>query len=398
MTQTTTLPDGWIETTLGEVAKVQTGPFGSQLHNSDYVDAGTPMITVEHIVNDKIYHAPNIPKVKKADKERLSKYILREGDIVFSRVGSVDRSAFVSSNEDGWMFSGRLLRVRSNKELISSHYLHYYLTTKSTKKYIIKIAVGATMPSINTSILSGISVRFPPLPQQKAIAKILSAFNDKIELLREQNKTLEETAQTIFKEWFEGGLGGKKVNISEIIIFNPIEKINRKAKYLFFDMKSLSTNSMVMSEGIFKQSNSGTSFRVGDTLFAKITPCLENGKTAYVLDLKGEKVARGSTEFIVMRGKVEGSKYLNYCLSRSPKFREYAIKSMTGTSGRQRVPVARLKTYQIQVKRENIYLFDDLVATFFEKIKNNSQQIELLSKTRNTLLPKLMKGDIRVNI
>ena len=226
------LPAGWSETTLGEVAKVQTGPFGSQLHNEDYVDVGTPMITVEHIVNDKIFHSPNIPKVSDEDKQRLSKYTLKEGDIVFSKVGSVDRSAYVSPQEDGWMFSGRLLRVRGNNNLVNFHYLHYTLTKRMTKEYIKRIAVGATMPSINTSILSEIPVVFPPLPEQKAIAGILSSFDEKLELLREQNETLETLAQTNFKEWFIDSIKGKSIPVSELIEFNPVEKIKNNASQI----------------------------------------------------------------------------------------------------------------------------------------------------------------------
>ena len=406
------LPKEWVETTLGEVANVQTGPFGSQLHNKDYVDIGTPMITVEHIVNDKIYHASNIPKVSDKDKQRLSKYLLEEGDIVFSRVGSVDRSAFVSIKEDGWMFSGRLLRVRGMLDKVDPHFLHFLLTKKATKEYIKKVAVGATMPSINTSILSEIPLVFPPLPEQKAIAKLLSSFDEKIELLQAQNETLETLAQTIFKEWFVNfnchNATGERVGsergetpkglkpLSDFIEFNPIEKINRKETYLFFDMKSLPTNSMVTSEGVFKQSNSGTSFREGDTLFAKITPCLENGKTAFVLDLKDEEIARGSTEFIVMRANEGGSPYLNYCISRDNNFRDYAIRAMIGTSGRQRVPVDRLKTYQIKYTKEIVVKFNNFARPLFNKVKYNANQIQTLKTTRDILLPKLMSGEVRV--
>ena len=101
----------WKETTLGEIAEVQTGPFGSQLHQRDYVENGTPIIPVEHLLNDKIAHLPDIPKVSDKDRDRLLKYTLQEGDLVFSRVG------YVSAKENGWMFSGQLLRVRSNENL-----------------------------------------------------------------------------------------------------------------------------------------------------------------------------------------------------------------------------------------------------------------------------------------
>lgn len=193
--------NNWKETTLGEVAKVQTGPFGSQLHEEDYVPDGTPIITVENLVNDYINHSADTPRVSDEDKTRLARYTLSEGDIVFSRVGSVDRCGYVSAKEDGWLFSGRLLRVRPARNLFNK-YVFYWISQPSIKEYVRKIAVGATMPSINTDLLSQVPISFPLLPEQKAIAAVLSSFDDKIELLRRQNKTLESIAQTTFKEWF----------------------------------------------------------------------------------------------------------------------------------------------------------------------------------------------------
>ena len=104
------VPQGWTDATVGDFASVQTGPFGSQLHNEDYVESGTPIITVEHMDGKYIAHR-NLPLVSQNDVDRLRKYDLHTGDIVFSRVGSVDRAVMVSQHEDGWLFSGRCLRV-----------------------------------------------------------------------------------------------------------------------------------------------------------------------------------------------------------------------------------------------------------------------------------------------
>src|SRR5690606_3374000 len=163
-----------------------TGPFGSQLHMSDYKAEGTPIITVEHLGDNKILHN-NLPLVGDADRKRLIKYTLREGDIVFSRVGSVDRRAYVRKNEEGWLFSGRCLRVRANNEIVDSRYLSFYFGQESFKETIKMVAVGATMPSINTTILSEVEVCIPPLPEQTAIAEVLSSLDDKIDLLHRQN-------------------------------------------------------------------------------------------------------------------------------------------------------------------------------------------------------------------
>jgi type I restriction enzyme S subunit len=181
---------------------IQTGPFGSQLHQEDYVQIGTPIITVEHLGENRILHV-NTPKVSDFDRDRLSRYQLNKGDIVFSRVGSVDRRALVREKEEGWLFSGRCLRVRPDPAKIDPQYLSYFFGLSAFKKHIRSIAVGATMPSLNTSLLSEIVVPHPPnIEEQRAIAHILGTLDDKIELLRKQNETLEAMARALFKAWF----------------------------------------------------------------------------------------------------------------------------------------------------------------------------------------------------
>ncbi len=186
---------------LSDLADIQTGPFGSQLHKEDYVQTGTPIVTVEHLGKKK-FTEQNLPCVSDTDKARLSKYILRKGDIVFSRVGSVDRCSYVSDDYDGWMFSGRCLRVRPLSE-IDSQYLYYYFTLESTKKFVRGIATGATMPSINTKFMGEVPITYPPIEVQCKIASILSTLDDKIELNNKINKNLAKQVSSIYQAWFE---------------------------------------------------------------------------------------------------------------------------------------------------------------------------------------------------
>ena len=175
------LPTGWREVRLNNVASVKTGPFGAQLHQHDYVQSnGTPIITVEHLSERGLIHK-NLPLVSDHDKERLNQYLIQEGDIVFSRVGSVDRSTLVSKDEDGWLFSGRLLRVRPKKSDVHSSYLNYFFHAQKFRHHMQSIAVGGTMPSINTSILSNVIIHLPPMNEQKAIASLLEKWDTAIE-------------------------------------------------------------------------------------------------------------------------------------------------------------------------------------------------------------------------
>ncbi|MGZ2165297.1 restriction endonuclease subunit S [Acinetobacter baumannii] len=191
----------WKQCLLGSIAEVQTGPFGSQLKNEQYITGGTPVITVEHINAFRIQNI-DYPSVTEDDRQRLARYSLNAGDIVFTRVGSVDLSAYVKPENQGWLFSSRMLRVRVSTVEVDSLFLSYFFRQEKFREYILNIAVGATMPSINTQILKDIPISYPPLPEQKAIASVLSSLDDKIDLLHRQNKTLEAMAETLFRQWF----------------------------------------------------------------------------------------------------------------------------------------------------------------------------------------------------
>ena len=186
---------------LRDIADIQTGPFGSQLHKEDYVDIGTPIVTVEHLGN-RVFTEQNLPKVSDEDKARLSKYVLKEGDIVFSRVGSVDRCSYVDAAHDGWMFSGRCLRVRPNTE-VDPLYLYYFFCLEDTKQFVRNIAVGATMPSINTKLLGEVEVAYPSQTEQQKIVALLSALDDKIEINQKINDNLQQQAAALFANFYD---------------------------------------------------------------------------------------------------------------------------------------------------------------------------------------------------
>ncbi|WP_417511341.1 restriction endonuclease subunit S [Methylophaga sp.] len=168
------IPIDWSVCLIGAHAAVKTGPFGSSLHEKDYVSDGTPIITVEHLVSSGISQH-NLPMVSDEDRERLKAYKLRAGDIVFSRVGSIDRNALVTSIEAGWLFSGRLLRLRLRPESQNPAYWSHHFHSTPFKKRVVEVAVGQTMPSLNTNILKNISVVLPTSrAEQTAIANVLS--------------------------------------------------------------------------------------------------------------------------------------------------------------------------------------------------------------------------------
>ena len=200
------LPAGWEYTTLGEACTraggdVQTGPFGSQLHAADYVPRGIPSIMPQNLGDNRVVRE-GIAQITVEDAERLSRYRVRTGDIVYSRRGDVERRALIRDAEDGWLCGTGCLRVRFGDEGVNPTFVSYYLGDPNVREWIVRHAHGATMPNLNTAILSALPFVLPPLPEQRAIAHILGTLDDKIELNRRMNETLEAMARALFKSWF----------------------------------------------------------------------------------------------------------------------------------------------------------------------------------------------------
>jgi type I restriction enzyme S subunit len=199
------VPDRWEYTTLGDVCRrgggdIQTGPFGSQLHAADYVPIGIPSIMPQNIGDNRIVE-DGIARISPEDAKRLGRYLVRKGDIVYSRRGDVERRALVRDNEEGWLCGTGCLRVRLG-DGIDPGYASYYLGHPGVREWIVRHAHGATMPNLNTSILASCPFVVPPPTEQRAIADILGTLDDKIELNQRMNETLEAIARALFKSWF----------------------------------------------------------------------------------------------------------------------------------------------------------------------------------------------------
>lgn len=192
----------WEIAKLGDISKnIQTGPFGSQLHQSDYSECGIPVVMPKDLVGGKISEE-SIARVDKTHVERLCRHKIEVGDILYSRRGDVGRCAHVTKKEEGWLCGTGCLRVTIDSEKADSRFVFFQLQHPDTVGWVEKHAVGATMLNLNTTILSSVPIRLPTLEIQKRIADILSAYDDLIENNQKQIKLLEEAAQRLYKEWF----------------------------------------------------------------------------------------------------------------------------------------------------------------------------------------------------
>ena len=200
------IPDHWEFTTLGEICQrgggnIQTGPFGSQLHASDYVPVGVPSIMPTNIGENRIVE-DGIVRITEEDANRLGQHRLRYGDIIYSRRGDVEKRALIREREEGWFCGTGCLKVRLGSGVVDPLFASLFLGHPAIREWIVRHAVGATMPNLNTAIMSAVPFALPPLAEQKAIAAVLGALDDKIELNRRMNATLEAMARALFQSWF----------------------------------------------------------------------------------------------------------------------------------------------------------------------------------------------------
>ena len=388
---------------LRDIAEIQTGPFGSQLHKEDYVDVGTPIVTVEHL-GSRVFSEQNLPMVSDADKSRLSKYVLKKGDIVFSRVGSVDRCSFVDQKHDGWMFSGRCLRVRPSEE-VEPLFLYYFFCLNATKEFVRSIAVGATMPSINTKLLGEVEVVCPGIEEQRKIADILSKIDDKIEENQKINENLEQQAQALFKLWFVEHSPFDSVEPNEWKNVN-LEDITSLISRGIAPKYSDSSAQMVINQRCIRNHMIDLSLarahtpkainekwlRFGDLLINS-TGDGTLGRTAQVW-FQPQNLTVDSHVTIVRPIKEN----LIFYIGLWGILHEREIESLhTGSTGQTELPKERVKALELLLPDdETLDRFNTLVAPMADAIVSNQEESNRLAALRDALLPKLMSGEIDV--
>ena len=257
---------------------------------------------------------------------------------------------------------------------------------------------GTTVTGIKQSELKEVLIDYPNYELQQKIASILSSLDSKIELNRRINDNLEQQAQAWLNELLDRYANSTTVLIHEIAEINPKRNLSKGTSAKCIEMANLPTTGSFPNGWIEKEYNGGMKFCNGDTLIARITPCLENGKTAFINFLDKNEIAYGSTEYIVISAKSNYSSSFFYFLARNHDFVDYAVKNMNGSSGRQRVSGDTISKYRIPViPREKLESFTNHAEIALKTIKNNSLQNMRLSMTRDALLPKLMSGELKVN-
>jgi type I restriction enzyme S subunit len=397
-------PNGWRFQSLYDLADYINGRAFRQ---SELGDKGLPVIKIAEL------HNGITASTKYYDGKIEEWFYLKKGELLFAWSGSV---GVFTWNGGPAVLNQHIFKVKA-KPGIDQKFLKYLLQFHMPIFELLVKDKATTMGHVRIEDLKSIEAAIPPLHEQRKIAEILGSLDDKIELNYEMNKTLEAIAQAIFENWFvdfepfkdklvySKELGKKLPEgweikpISEVIHVNPPRKLRKGTVARKISMSDLKPWQSWIESWSYEEYKGGPTFQNGDTLFARITPSLEHGKTALVLILDEREIAFGTTEFIVLAPKVIKSDYYVFCLARTRDVREKAIRAMSGSSGRQRVPDDIFDRILIPVPPEEVIKeFNNIASPLFEMITVNAKENLVLARIRDALLPKLLSGEIRVKV
>ena len=417
--------------TIGGIADIL---LGFVFKSADFAQEPTPyrLVRGDNVKRGRIEWGAKTRYWDSLDPE-LEKFLLRDGDIVIgmdgSRVG--ENFAVLSQSDLPALLVQRVACLRG-RDGVDQTFLKYAVCNETFTRFVKANQTGTSIPHVSGRQIASFEVDIPPLLEQRAIARILGTLDDKIELNRRMNETLEAMARALFKSWFvdfepvrakmEGrdtGLpehivklfpdrmvesdigfvpvGWPVVELSTVIDINPKRSLPRGKVAPYLAMANMPTRGHKPQLVAERAAGSGARFANGDTLLARITPCLENGKIAYVDFLRDGEIGWGSTEYIVLRSKPPLPNEFSYLLARNADFQDFAVRNMSGTSGRQRVSADTIGRYMVVNPPLNVSKsFGVMAEPFLARASQAVDESHTLGTLRDALLPQLLSGSLRV--
>lgn len=395
--------EDWKEYNLGELIELKNGVA---FKSSEFVDHGVPVIKIKNVKPNRIL-VDDLSYVSQETSLNKRCFDILPTDILITMTGNRK-----DGGADSWVGkvalfnqTGRYLlnqrvsaiRVKDNR-LVDNVYLSYLLSSWDAQLYFVNHSNSSGgQANISPDVVYNYPVALPPLSVQLEIASILKSLDDKIECNRRINENLEQQAQALFDNVLMNEELPRDKVLKDYAFINPTRSKKKGEIARYIDMSSLPTKGSFPSDWVNKPYNGGMKFQNGDTLMARITPCLENGKTAYINFLDIDEVAFGSTEYIVMAPHDGIPSELFYFLARNKDFVSYAVAHMNGSSGRQRVSATDIESYIMpNIPSDLIKQFGERAEVIMECIKTNSIENRRLAELRDTLLPRLMSGELKV--
>lgn len=431
----------WKPARIEDIAsRIVIGPFGSRMKSEIYAENGVPVIRGTNLTGGKTLRGDWV-YVSEETADSLASCNVVAGDLVFPHRGAIGEVGIVPGDRPRYMLSTSLMMLRCDAKKANPLFLYYFFKSDAGRHELLKNASQVGTPGIGQPLtsLKAIELPLPTLEEQHEIARVLVSLDDKIELNRRLNETLEAAAQALFRSWFvdfdpvrakasgeapdsicqrlgltpdllalfpdrlvESELGEipegwQVMALPRVLCVNPSRALRKGTAAPYLDMANMPTTGARAREVIVRAFSSGTKFVNGDTLVARITPCLENGKTCFVDFLDEGQVGWGSTEYLVFRSIDPMPPEFTYFLARTDAFRSHAITNMTGTSGRQRVPASAFDNFRIVVPSRDISArFGRLAKAAIMKMRGADLESATLVHIRNALLPKLLSGELPV--
>lgn len=372
-------------------------------------DSGVRLVTAKVVKGGQIIEEPKEFIAADFYDEWMRRGLPQKLDVLLTTEAPLGELA-VLRDDERIALAQRIILLRAKPGHVDPLFLFYALQSDFGQGELKARASGTTVLGIKQSELRQVRIPIFPLPVQRRISGVLSAYDELIENSQRRIRLLERMARALYREWFVhfrfpgheklprasspiGNIhkGWDVKRVPECVDIDPRVVVSRDGEKPFVPMGCLANDSMLVTDIESRDGNSGSKFQNGDTLFARITPCLENGKTAFVQFLPdAQAVAYGSTEFIVLRSRTLTPEFV-YLLSRSDEFRNNAIKSMSGASGRQRVQERCFDDFRIaHPPRTLLDRFSEIVAPSFRLIYSLHLHVENLRQTRDLLLPYLL--------
>lgn len=360
-----------------------------------YKPSGIPLIRSQNVL-DWLFTSNGLAFVDEGQAAALANVEVEPRDILLNITGdSVARACMVPD----WCTPARVNQhvsiVRPGPDLDPTFLLCFL---QSSKPLLLKLASsGATRNALTKGMIGDLEIELPNIETQRAIASLIGQIQQKIVLNQQTNDYLERCCQSLFDD-IQNDRTNEVIQLSDVAAVNPKRHLTKGSLARCVEMANLSTSGSFPNDWCRKAYSGGMKFMNGDTILARITPCLENGKTAYINFLDEGEVAFGSTEYIVLASKGLLPAEFFYFLARNRAFVSYATNHMNGSSGRQRVSAQDIEAYRLRTPSSSqAARFADFVRPIMEEILTRSLENRRLSSLRGALLPKLLSGEIDVS-
>jgi type I restriction enzyme S subunit len=376
----------WKLVTLGSIAaskkgSIISGPFGSNISSKYFVDSGIPVIRGNNLsleIGIK-FKDDNFVFLTEEKANELRTWAQKD-DLIFTAAGTIGQVGILQGNEkyNRYIISNKQLRVTLDKDIVDPLFAYYWFASPIISDTILKSDTGSTIPLINLTVLKGLPINLPPLPEQHAIASVLSSLDDKIDLLHRQNKTLESMAETLFRQWFfeEADEGWEEGSLSDLVVV----KYGKDHKKLV--------------DGVIPVFGSGGIMRYADTsLYTRESVLIPRKGTLNNVIYIDEPFWTVDTMFYTEMKKPNIAKFIYHFV------KDIDFAGMNVGSAVPSMTTEVLNSIPISVPTDSmLQQFENSVKDLFKKRKENQKQIKLLESLRDTLLPKLMSGEVRVQL